>query len=588
MKLEDIQKKYDSLNMYRIFDISTELSNLNEAEKNRFETQSEMKAMSFQDNTGLKCWKTYFGPLTTWKNEKSGEEVFMPDKNCITQKDIKYWTERAKITRSPILIFRYTGLVWDFSKEVTGVGPDYKTIILPNIEASIVIVKKNLVEHPLTGITIIKQGIKRALSINHKTLALKCMSTLVSYAHKYEGNDQFYIYSSPFEVLINNIEIFKKYEEQILTENVERFNILEKKCQESFQKTDRYVHILINECKLLCKYYKKKDNIQKIKIYIERSLECTKLCFKLRGGMWSIDMLHRFQIIYKTYNLYEEANKLYILIQKYGRLALDEMKSNYISIPYDRKEVDKVFQYLLQGDTKEVLYKYIVTYIPKVKREQEIQKREEEQNALYNIIPTVALDWSGMPINYIGIGKDAKRKKLIYGMYNRMLFNANFIYLHIKYMKEKQIYTYDNVIAIIKELPFIREEQLPIIIQGFKSYFEGNYIISCTLLTNQFEAAIRNIAVMTGHEILRPNKDSQEGNEYVSLEGLLNELQSDEQEEDDVITYFKTLFTDKCGWNLRNLICHGLLQASSFNQTMADRIVHAFMTLSLIKIVPRK
>ena len=62
----------------------------------------------------------------------------------------------------------------------------------------------------------------------------------------------------------------------------------------------------------------------------------------------------------------------------------------------------------------------------------------------------------------------------------------------------------------------------------------------------------------------------------------------DEQEaknslKEDIQTYFKNLFTEHNGWNLRNRISHGLLQTSGFNSTVADRIVHAFGLLSLLE-----
>ena len=50
--------------------------------------------------------------------------------------------------------------------------------------------------------------------------------------------------------------------------------------------------------------------------------------------------------------------------------------------------------------------------------------------------------------------------------------------------------------------------------------------------------------------------------------------------------YFKNLFTDKYGWNTRNLLCHGALAANAFNSTLADRVVHAFMLVSQIRLVP--
>lgn len=112
--------------------------------------------------------------------------------------------------------------------------------------------------------------------------------------------------------------------------------------------------------------------------------------------------------------------------------------------------------------------------------------------------------------------------------------------------------------------------------------------VACHLLVPLFENAIRVVAASNGHEVLRPNADPQEGNEYVSLDRLLNDIEGDDANPKNIVAYFKNIFTDKYGWNTRNLLCHGVLAASSFNDTLADRVVHAFLLLSLFKPIDKE
>ena len=152
-------------------------------------------------------------------------------------------------------------------------------------------------------------------------------------------------------------------------------------------------------------------------------------------------------------------------------------------------------------------------------------------------------------------------------------------------MEDMKVYTFENVLELFKESPLILETQRPLLEKGLKAYFDNDYIVACHVLVPLFEAAIRNLAASTGHEVLRPNGNPEEGNEYVSLEKLLNDLEQEEISNKDVFVYFKNLFTDKNGWNTRNLLCHGALAVSAFNSALADRIVHAFLLLSQIRLV---
>lgn len=110
------------------------------------------------------------------------------------------------------------------------------------------------------------------------------------------------------------------------------------------------------------------------------------------------------------------------------------------------------------------------------------------------------------------------------------------------------------------------------------------FLVACHLLVPIFESAIRRLAAYSGINVFSLNKDGD--NEYKTLDKLLENLKEDKRIPTDIYEYFQNLFTDKFGWNIRNLISHGLLQAGAFNKTMADRIVHAFLTLSLIKAIP--
>lgn len=580
MTLEELLEAYESKVKFNAFDLSTDLSQLEESEKNRFETQSELLAMSFSDDTGKEHWGTYYGPLTSWVNKKTGEELFSPDKSSITEEDIEYWARRANATSSPILKMRYTGLVWDFGKSISGREPDYKTIKLANIEACIDIIKQDLADHPISGLVYIKHAIEKAISLKNKELATNAMEAMIKYTRKYSTDETPGIWGKSFNMLISHLDYFQRYEKDVLNENIQRFERLEKKCDETYNKTDNYAHLLKDQCELLCEYYSRKNNKEMISQYIYRTLAKAQLFFKLRGSLWSQGMLQLFQSLFRKYNLNKEAAKLYIGIQELGSGVMSEMKSNYYTIPYNQKDLDKYFDYLMQGSTEEILKKYILRYIPIVDKEKELQKQEAKQAPLMDMVRTVAYDWAGMPINNI----NSEKQKLSYGMFRRLLFNTIFMQIHIQRMRDKEIYTYDNIMSLIKQISFINKEQLPILEQGVKAYFNDDNIYSCHLLTTQFESSIRTLAALTGHEVLRANKNASEGNEYISLEGLLVSIEQDDNNLIDVFTYYKTLFTDKYGWNIRNLICHGALAASSFNSVMADRIMHAIMTLSLIKL----
>lgn len=583
MVLQDILNKYETIvKNFSFYDFSEELSKLSEEEKNTFEIKSELLAASFSDG-GNNDWNTYYGPTTIWTRKDTGELVYMPDWRDITQEDIAYWKRRIKETHNPFFCMRYTGLLWDFEKKVCATEPDFNGVRLLFINSAIEIVEKDLAEHPISGMNYICIAIERAINYRNKTIAQKAIEVMLDYVAKYSDDDKPGIWQTPFDMLIKHSSYFSSFENTIISENQERFKRLLDKCRKFGKTTDSYVHLLMDEIKLFAEYYRRKNDKQQISFYLDIAYECIKCSFVCRGAMWTHGMLQNLQNLYRKYNLDAKANRIFIDIQNLGQVALGEMSGQEYSIPLDKEKLNAYFTSLLSGTVQEVLRRYIVIYIPNLEKEKERQKREEESTPLLSMVHTVFYDWSGMPLNHLGGEKNEASHKFSYGMYRRMVFDSFFMELHISKMEEKNIYCYDEIMAQFAESLLIKKEQRDIFERAIKAYFDEDYIVTCHFLIPLFESSIRTLAAYHGIDVLS-NRNASSGNEYKTLDKLFEKLKSFNKIPEDVMTYWQNVYTDKYGWNIRNLFCHGLLQTSRFNKELADRLVHTFLTLSMIKI----
>ena len=585
--LKDILTHLDNdIRKMSYYDVCSAIGNADKDSQQEFEIKSEIMAMSFVEDAGHKEWGCYYGPEVTWKRKDNGEMVYAPDISGITSQHIDYWTKRASETNNPLLRMRYAGLVWEFCKKITNCEPSYKDIKLAFIVSSIETVEQDLAEYSISGIVYCKRAIEKAISIGNQELTDRAIKALMSYQKRYERDDLAGIWGKPFQIMTEHLNAFAPYEAIMVNEMQERFERLETKCKSEGGKTDSYVHTLKDAAELLAEYYKQKQQQEKIKEYFSRYHSCLKMSYDLRGAMWSHGMLQVLQHLYRKYNLTKEANNLYLEIQSMGSKALTEMKPVEVSLPIDNKLLDEYYEPLLTGTEHEILMKYMIKYMPNLENEKQQQKKEAEQSPLMDMVRTVAYNQAGMPINNIGVGERAEEQKLSYGMYRRMMISAMFMDLHIKRMEEQEIYTYEKILNLFKDNPLILDSQRSLFEKAMKAYFEKDYIVACHILVPLFESVIRNLAASTGHEVLRASGEPEEGNEYVSLEKLLGVLEQDDNEHKDIYVYFKNLFTDKFGWNTRNLLCHGALASSAFNNTLANRIVHAFLLLSQIRLVP--
>ena len=581
MSLKDLLNEFEGKNSFKFYDLASAISHLPQNEQDTFEAKSELLAMSFSDG-GYKEWNTYFGPTTTWTKKNTGEIVYMPDWKEITKDDIAYWKRRLSEVKNLLLKNRYAGLIWDFEKKICSTEPDFKQIKLEYIKSAISIVEEDMVDHPIVGLNYIDAAIERAIGCNNHELSNQAISVLLNYVSKYAKDDKPGIWSEPFDLLIKHPSFFSDFEKQILKDNQERFERLVKKCHLLGSTTDSYSHLVMDEAKLFAAYYHGKNNKEMVGHYLDVTMECLRCSFEFRGAMWAHGMLEQMQVLYRKYNLDKQASKLFIDIQALGSKVLNEMNRQDFSVPLEKDKLNEYFEYLLEGTINDVLNKYIFAYIPRLEKEKERIRRETEMTPLASLVHTVFYDWSGMPINHLGGEDREEQHRLSYGMYKHMLFDSFFMEIHIDKMEEKEIYNYNQVMALFESSLLIRKEQEPIFQKAIKSYFDGDYMVACHLLIPLFESAIRILAAYSGIDVLSINKDG--GNEYKTLDKLFEKLQTLDNVPKDVIVYWQNVFTDKYGWNIRNLFCHGLLQASQFNKELADRLVHVFLTLTRIQI----
>lgn len=94
-------------------------------------------------------------------------------------------------------------------------------------------------------------------------------------------------------------------------------------------------------------------------------------------------------------------------------------------------------------------------------------------------------------------------------------------------------------------------------------------------------AAVRQAAILVGAPIYAPRKGG--GLNLRTLDELLRDATLTGALSEDITTYLRALLTDARAWNIRNKICHGMADQDSFNMLVADRVLHAALTIALLQ-----
>lgn len=585
--LSDIWAYFDVVERKRFssHDIIAALSELpkegSEAELCRFESL----AFSFITHKGRNEWGTYYASQCTFTKKDTGEKVHVPDIKYITPEIIAYWETRAAKVVNPLLKMRYTGLVYDFKWKVSHEKPDYKSICKANVEAIIDVVNGDYPRYETVELDYAARALQLAIQFKNTDLQQRVVDAYYN-AHKRLATDDSKsgIWGIIVQSMISHRDLFDRYEVDLFAENLQRLMRLEKQALTEGAQTDRYAHIMEDQVDILCEYYRTIRENDRIENLLDRLLLCLKKSIPIRGGMWGQIMLEQMQARYRKYNLNKKANKLYLEISDLGRLALKEMKPVEYSIPIDGKVVESFLQEAVRGTLQEAIVRYIVEYIPIRQEEIRQQKENAEKYPLMYMVETVTIDSSGNTINRIGVGKDADEQKLHHSMYENIKFATPQMHLHMGRLRQEKQLTLESLLELFDGSPLITEDNRDFLVKGFEAYLNGENMICCHVLIPLFEALLRRLMEMNGASILCAQQDPKEGNRYLSLDGLLDSNVAKECLKEDLITYFRVLYVSPSGWNLRNLVSHGLLPSDSFNYMMSDRVVHSILILSQFRV----
>ena len=534
--------------------------------------RAEIMAFEFIEN--YQNSKTEYGPIMTFEDQ-NGDYIEIPSIRDIIPSMIDYWEKRAVESQNPLLKVRYADLVWDFSEKVKGVKPNYKVAVIV-IENSIEIANKDLHKYQVSIIAKLKRALSLALSLNSEELISKVKDAMIAYEKKVAEDDKPELWGFSFDSLLKNknVRLTPDEKDKIIKELEERLERLLKSPEHNFWAAESAVIRLAD-------YYNtvnRKEDLRRVLLNYGKIVEAA--VSTQPSAQVAITWLENLYHTYIQYGLKDKADKVSIEIRKLGNKATSELKTVEISVTIPTEEVKKFINALIDGDPNTALKRIAVYYIPKrgevIKQLNDVYKESPIQFLFTRKIQ----DSSGRIIASVGPLQEDLDSHIVLQIAQNMSYSSPFLRDTIKALICKFDLEAETIVNYLYESPIFEENRKGLIKKGIEEYLNGNYIVALHILIPQIEAAIRNLEEKTGGSIFKQSRYG--GFNYKTLEemlwdnnirnvfGILGE---------DVTLYFRMLFSDARGWNLRNNICHGISTPETLNAAAADRV---FQSISFV------
>lgn len=479
-------------------------------------------------------------------------------------------------TTNPLFKARYSGLIWDFSKIAIEKDPNAKIGII-YIESLVETAKKRISNHKLEIITKLERATDMAILRNNQELIQEIIKVALDFEKEISIKKEPSLCGFSFDMLIENKKVKLTIEEES-----EIIGILESNFNELI--LEEYLNFTVSVflADKLSKYYHKKGQEEKVRDILISFYESFTSKENKFSAIQVTSWLQKFHKLFINYNLNNDAKEILIRIRESGKKINNELAPISSSFTITKNEIDQYISYFTSDDSEIVIQRIISMFIPNSEEIKTHMFNSASSNLISNFFAKSIHDNKGRLIANIGpLNKDLEGN-LLSAITLDINVNTFLLRIILREITEKQILTVEQILAFINQSPLFEKSRLEIIKRGLHAYYSGDLIVAIHLLIPQIEEAIRNLIELSGGNVLKCLRNT-DYFQVMSLGDVLKDPIIESTFNKDIQIYFRVLFTESIGWNLRNDICHGLSEINTFSYYTADRLIHVILILGLLR-----
>lgn len=547
-------------------------------EEERKGAWSEVSAFNFtsMDPEHESCWGTHFGPVFQ-QTLQDGTSIENPNIKDIDTEIIGHWKVRARSTQHPVLKARYADLVWDLGPLVTKEKPDIEFAQLA-IDGYIESVNRRLYGRSATGR---QQGLRAwelALRISERARIERAIDALFTLHVQLTQHDAVSGWTFLFDHLFGNKKAPLSEEQRNKIIELLETDLARCSSRASAEGFSPWNAKAIGE-RLASHYQRtgKRDDL-------ERVVRCYCGAFEAiseeANGMLGMSWLHTTAEDYRRHGMVADAERVQIAGTAKGKEASDEMQEITVSSSITQCEIDDYFDAMTQGELTDVLRRIASGFIPRT------SDARKALDVLQSELPLMAL----IGVERISDGHISGRAgsiaedplgRLYFKISESISIHSFFLSGCLEKAFERHSLTAELILDEIYAAPIFEADKRSLISYGLTAYFRKDHIAAISVLVPQIEQALRVLLQILGVPVNKPKRDGTM--QLKNLNDILREEVVVKALGEDITNYLIVLLGDARGWNLRNKLCHGLVNSDSFLQEVSDRVFHCLLALGFIR-----
>lgn len=253
------------------------------------------------------------------------------------------------------------------------------------------------------------------------------------------------------------------------------------------------------------------------------------------------------------------------------------------SVEIDREELSRFTSGITDGSLEAALHRIVGNFLPDLDRLRRQLQEQRRTHPLASMFPVEQMR-EGQVVGRSGPVDTDPEGALTHAVAQSIEFQAFFLARSIDRLRERHRVTAQNLTAFLYESPIFPSRFHGLLQQGIEAYLQGDDLKAIHVLVPQIENALRAFLQLIG---LPPNK-ARRGDTGIMTEKTLNDILEQEPVVqqylgEQVIMYLQAFLVDPRGHNVRNRLCHGLMEAAEFSRGISDRVLHILLLIGTIR-----
>ena len=519
-------------------------------------------------------WGTHYGPLASF-TEADGSASHAPDLGQVDEEIIEYWERRSSATQHPVLRARYADVVWDLKKKAIGKPAD-ASYARRAIDAYLDGVTAQLFKKPINTILASKRALELSLSIGDKDRTMKSKRVMLKlFSENLEP-----LHIGARTILFDSLTESKKVdlEPNELASLIEGLEGMLRHSTTPGPGLDPFGAEAV--ARRLASYYERQGDKAEAQRAIRRYGGAFERLSAKVDSMLAMAWLQPVYEEYKNRGMNGDAERVLVASAEKGKTVANELRQVSVPVELTEAELDEFIKPLIEGPPRDALLRITKSLMPKAGNVAELLKELKTKAPLMARIGVSRIVGDHFAAE-AGSIEDDPEGRLIMQLAQHIDFYYFALSRSLDQLWAKNGLEADTIMAVLDESPVFTPERRPLLEEGVKAYVAHDYIKAIHVLIPQIEQALRQLLILTGV----PELKSARGGLFhlKNLNDILRESRITNALGYDTRLYLQTLLADERGQNIRNNVCHGLATPAQLGRRMADQVLHALLTVSLVR-----